>query len=36
LGFVEFDLLKRSFWFPIDQHLTEVCERFIAVAQSQS
>lgn len=33
LGFVEFDLKKRSFWFPIDNLLAEACERFVAVAQ---
>lgn len=29
LGFLEFDLLKRSFTFPIDRHLSEACERFV-------
>lgn len=33
LGFVEFDLIKRSFWFPIDSLLAEACERFVSVAQ---
>ncbi|MEY3902071.1 MAG: hypothetical protein RL189_1377 [Pseudomonadota bacterium] len=30
LGFLEFDLLKRSFTFPIDRHLFEACERFVS------